>query len=612
MFILAQQQRAAVCRDLNGWIDEVARLTQPQIVHCCTGTESERVRLRELMLREGSLLALNAGRHPASFLARTQVQGVDASRRLLCTRTEYEAGPNNGWADPVYMQSVLGEMLSGCMQGRVLYVIPYLLGVPGNPLAQAGVQLTDSPLVALITSMIARVGRLALAQIRKTGCFVRGIHTLGAPDSDERLLCHFAEDDGIVCYGSNYPDDAVFALSAHSRRMAGIHARRDGWFTEHMSVLKVTSPDGEATYIGVCGSSGTGKTTLSTLVPPDLDVVAGWQMELVSDDVTWLQWDKNGQLRALNPLVGLCGTIANTNSHTCQNLKRTLHENVLFTNVGLTEDRCVWWDEADVKPPQVCTDWSGRQWTPSSSRPAAHWDARYVVPLSQCPVLDPQWSDPAGVPLSAIVFTSRRRNTIPLVHEATSWQHGVLMGATLNSERSLTPSDAGGSPLFDPFGQRADCPYHLADHWQHWLNQEQRAGVELPRIYHANWFRRDWSGRFLWPGYRENFRVLKWIVERSRGRGDSVQTPIGVMPTAQGLGLTGLGWTRETARALLEVSSEEWHKELDERDEFLARFSTKLPPELMQENETLRKRMRHARHELSGNAQLNRSESGLR
>lgn len=596
MFTLAQKQRAAVCRDLNGWIDEVARLTQPQIVHCCTGTEEERVRLRELLVRDGSLLSLNVEAHPKSFLARTQVQGVDASRRLLCCRSENEAGPNNGWADPVYMQSVLAEMLDGCMQGRVLYVVPYLLGVPGSPLTQAGVQLTDSPLVALITSTVARVGSLAVSQIRKTGQFVRGIHSLGQAGLDERLLCHFTEDDGIVCYGSNYPEDSVFALSAHSRRLAGVHARRAGWFAEHMSVLKVTSPDGVVTYIGVCGPAGTGKTNLCMLVPPDADVVSGWQVETVSDDVTWLCRDQNGQLRAFNPLAGVCGTVAHVNSEACGNLARALRENVLFTNVGITDDRRIWWDGSDGRPPQVCTDWSGRQWTPTSTRPVAHWDARYVMPMTRCAVLDSHWSDPDGVPLSAIIFCSRRATTIPLVHEATSWPHGVLMGATLNYDRSSASSAVKDAPIFDPFGLRADCGYHLADHWQHWLNHAHCAGAELPRIYHANWFRRDWSGGFLWPGYRENFRVLKWIVERTRGRGDSVQTPLGVMPTAQGLGLTGLGWTRETVRALLEVSSEEWLRELDDRDEFLARFSTRLPPELLEENETLRRRMRHARH----------------
>lgn len=596
MFTLEPHHRAAVCRDLNGWIDEIARLTQPQIVHCCTGTDAERDRLCELMQRDGSLLGLRMDSHPRSYLARTQTQGIDPSRRLLCCRSENEAGPNNGWADPAYMQSVLGEMLDGCMQGRVLYVVPYLLGVPGSSLTEAGVQLTDSPLVALMTSTVARVGRAAMNQIRQTGHFVRGIHAIGQTDADERLICHFPEDDGIACYGSNDPEDSVFALTAHARRLAGVHAHRGGWLAEHMAVLKVTSPDGEPTYIGVCGPTSTGKTTLSMSIPPDADVVSGWRLEIVSDHVSWLQFDQRGQLRAFNPLIGLCGPIANSNSHHCGNLQLALRENVLFTNVGLTSDRSVWWDHADGKPPLMCTDWSGRQWTPNSTRPVAHWDARYAIPLTQCPIVDPNWTDPTGVPLSAIIFCSRRASTVPLVHEASSWRHGVLMGATLNSER-VTTTDSVSSPLFDPFGQRLDCGYHLADHWQHWLDLERRPGAELPRLYHANWFRRDWSGRCLWPGYRENFRILKWIVDRTRGRGDSVSTPIGIMPTAQSLGLTGLAWTRETVRALLQVNSDEWLKELDERDEFLARFSTKLPPELMEENETLRRRIRYARHQ---------------
>lgn len=592
---LAFQHRATVCRDLHGWVDEVARLTQPQIVHWCTGTESERLKLCDLMQHEGSLIGLNPQAHPKSFLAHTQPQGIEPSRRLLCCRIESEAGPNNGWADPTYMQTVVSEMLDGCMQGRVMYVVPYLLGVPGSPLREAGVQLTDSPLVALLTSTIARVGKPATARIQATGRFVRGIHSLGLPDADERLICHFPEADGIVCYGSNYPQDSVFALSAHARRLASVHARQQGWQAEHMSVLKVTSPDGEPTFVGVCGPTGTGKSTLSMLIPPDADLVSGWQLELISDDVTWLRWSEQGQLRAFNPLIGLCGTITNTNSHTNGNLQQAMRENAVFTNVGMTENRNAWWDDADGALPLACTDWSRRQWTPQSRRPAAHWNARYAIPIQQCPGLAPQWNDPIGVPLSAIVFCSRRSETIPLVHEATSWRHGVLTGATLSSERITYPHEAPTSPLFDPMGFRADCGYHLADHWQHWLDQARRPGVELPRIYHANWFRRDWNGRFIWPGYRENFRVLKWIIDRTRGRGDSTQTPIGVMPTAQGLGLTGMGWTRDTVRTLLEVDSEGWYKELDERDEFLARFSTRLPPELMEENDALRKRMRHAR-----------------
>lgn len=586
-------QRLAVHRGLTTWVDSVAHLTRPAIVHWCTGSVSERDKLQQLMLRDGSLLSLDPQRHPRSFLAHLQPTRTEPARRLLCSRSEAEAGPSNCWADAAYMQEVLGEMFAGCMQGRVMYVVPYLLGPPGSPLCQAGVQVTDSPFVAAVSSVIARVGQPALSHIRATGRFVQGLHSVGQLDAEQRLVCHFPDDQLIVSYGSNQLDDSVFAASSHALRLVGSRSRREGWLAEHLSVCGLTSPDGAKTFIGIGGPAGCGKTTLATLSPPDADALAGWKLETVSDDIAWLNVGADGQLHATNPHTGLLAGVTGTSPRTHANLFQTWGENAVFTNAAISTDRDVWWDNRQDAPPDFCTDWTGRQWVPGSTRPAAHSDARCILPLSQCPSVSADWHNLAGVPLSAILFCGRRRSTIPLVFESKSWQHGVYLGATLTSESA--DRKASAAPSFNPMGQLNECGYHLADHWQNWLNQGRRTRVELPRIYQVNWFRQDRHGFELWPGYRDNFRVLKWIVERSRGRGESTQTPLGAVPTAQALGLLGASWSRELTSTLLEVNSEDWYKELDQREEFLVRFSTKLPPELLDENETLRRRIRYAR-----------------
>ena len=586
-------QRLAVDRGLTHWVDSVAHLTRPAIVHWCTGTAAERAKLQQLMLREGTLRPLDSKRHPRSFLTHLQPTRTESARRLLCSRSEAQAGPSNCWADPAYMQDVLAEMFAGCMQGRVMYVVPYLLGPSGSPLCHAGVQITDSPFVATVSSLMTRVGQPALSHIRATGRFTQGLHSVGQLDAEQRIVCHFPDDELIASYGSNQLEDSVFAASSQALRLVGSRSRREGWLAEHLSVCSITSPDGAKSFIGIAGPAGSGKTTLAMLTPPDADLLAGWRLETVSDDIAWLHVGADGQLHATNPHTGLLARVVGTTALTHANLFQSMGENAIFTNAAISTEQEIWWDDRHDAPPDFCTDWSGRQWVPSGSRPAAHSDARCILPFSQCPNVSSDWNNPAGVPLSAILFCGRRRSTIPLVFESKSWQHGVYLGATLMSEAA--DRTASAAPSFDPMGQLSECGYHLADHWQNWLNQGRRARVELPRIYQVNWFRQDGDGHNLWPGFRDNFRVLKWIVERSRGRGESRQTPLGAVPTAQALGLVGESWTPELTRALLEVNSEEWYKELDQREEFLVRFSTKLPPELLDENETLRRRIRYAR-----------------
>ncbi len=587
--------RTGVSQDLNAWVEAVAQLTRPTIIHWCTGTPAEAARLQELMTREGTLLPLDSKKHPGSFYVRSQPTRTDASRTLLCSRSEAEAGPSNCWADPVYMQDVLTRQFDGCMQGRVMYVVPYLLGPAGSRFSQPGVQITDSALAAYATSVVAQTGNVALQRLRSSQSFFKGLHSLGTLDPEQRIACLFPEHHLALSHGSNHLDDMLAARLWHGLKQRSITARQHGGFAEHMAVLGITSPDGVTTYLGVAGPQGCGKSTLAQLVPPDHDLHSGWRLELISDDITWLNWHEDGQLYAINPERGLLGLLKGVNQqHNAQAVDAIAAETV-FCNTGFTLDRRAWWDGASGDVPSVCSDWRSREWTPSKPTPASHPESRFLTPLSRYPALSKDWSSALGVPLSAILFCSRRSATIPLVHETFDWNHGVYVGATLSSEPFDVEPTKSTPAAFEPMGLRQDCGYHLADYWQHWLNQGRRAGVELPRIYHVNWYRRDWTGKLMWPGYRENFSVLKWIVERLRGRGDSLRTPLGIVPTAEGLGLHLPQWPREVLRSLLEVEFDDWYKELDQREEFLVRFSTKLPPELLEENEILRRRIRNAR-----------------
>lgn len=587
--------RAGVCQDLNAWVETVARLTRPTIIHWCTGTAAESTRLRELMTRDGTLLPLDTKKHPGSFFSRSQPSRIEPSRTLLCSRSETEAGPSNCWADPVYMQEILTRQFDGCMQGRVMYVIPYLLGPAASPFSQVGVQITDSSLAAYATTLITRTGHVAMQRLRHQRHFFKGLHSLGTLDPEQRLACLFPDDQLALCHGSNHLDDMLTARHWHALKQGSIAARRRGGFAEHIAVLSITSPDGAKTYLGVAGPLGCGKSTLAQLIPPDRDLLAGWQLELVSDDITWLNWNDDGQLHAINPERGLCGLLRGVNRTSSNNTFDTIAAETVFSNTGLTLDRRAWWDGADEDPPTVCSDWRGREWTPAKHTSVSHPESRFVTSLERYPALSQEWNDPVGVPLSAILFCSRRSSTIPLVHETFDWKHGVYVGATLSSEPFGVEPNKANAAVFEPMGMRHDCGYHMADYWQHWLNQGRRENAELPRIYHVNWYRRDWTGKPMWPGYRENFTVLKWMVERLRGRGDAIRTPLGIVPTAEGLGLNSQQWSREAIRSLLEVEFDDWYKELDQREEFLVRFSTKLPPELLEENETLRRRIRNAR-----------------
>lgn len=588
---------APLNRDVVEWVDSVARLTRPTIVHWCTGTDEEYAKLAELMVRDGVLHPLDEAKHPNSFYARSDQNDVARveDRTFICSRSEADAGPSNNWMDPVYMREQMDALFSGCMQGRVMYVVPYLMGPPGSSLSQIGVMVTDSPYVVINMRIMTRMGGAALDEFRYHTTFVKGMHSVGTLNPEQRYICHFPEDQLIMSFSSNYGGNALLGKKCHALRLASAAARKEGWLAEHMMILGVTSPDGVTTYIAGAFPSACGKTNLSMLVPPDADVAGGWKIETVGDDIAWMKFGEDGRLYAINPEAGFFGVAPGTSSETNPNAMKTLEKNTLFTNVALTRDDSVWWEGMDGDIPAECTDWTGEYWTPQSPGPASHPNARFTVPASQCPCVSSEWENPDGVPISAIIFGGRRSTTMPLVYEAFNWQHGTYIGATLTSEKTAAATGKVGQLRYDPMAMLPFCGYHMADYWQHWLEMGRREDAHMPRVYHVNWFRKDSAGNWLWPGFRENMRVLKWIVDRVRNRGSATETPIGMVPTPQSLELGGFGWSPEVMDELLAVNPVEWYKEVEQREEFLARFSDKLPAELLEENQSLRQRIQNAR-----------------
>ena len=583
-------------RQLMEWVDEITHLTQPDIVHWCTGSEQEIVKLYEMMVRQGTLFPLDPDVHPGSYYARSDINDVARveDRTFICSATEADAGPSNNWIDPVYMREQMKCFFAGSMRGRVMYVLPYLMGPPGSDHSQVGVQITDSPYVVANMRIMTRIGTVALTEFERHPTFVRGLHSIGTLDPDQRCICHFPDDQLIMSFSSNYGGNALLGKKCQALRLATVAARKEGWLAEHMMILGITSPDGTTTYVAGAFPSSCGKTNLAMLVPPDADLAAGWRVETIGDDIAWLRIGADGRLYAINPEAGYFGVAPGTSLQTNPNAMRTMRANTIFTNVALCDDHTVWWEGMDGPAPQSCTDWTGKQWTPNSIAPAAHPNSRFTTPANQCPCISAEWENPAGVPISAIIFGGRRSTTMPLAYESFNWKHGTYVGATLTSEKTAAAAGRVGELRYDPMAMLPFCGYHMADYWQHWLDMGQKGGNRMPKIFHVNWFRKDSVGKYLWPGYRENMRVLKWIVDRVRGQGEATQSPIGTIPTARALGIDGFGWSAEAAQELLAVDFDDWYKEVDQREEFLARFGTKLPFELLHENEALRKRLENA------------------